>query len=125
MAYSYNLTTPRGKVRFLVPDNDSASYELTDEEIDYLLGQSGNDEKLAAVKACKWLARKYAKTPTFSADGLSVSGNARAETYAKRAAELEAELGGVSSVTLEKQDVFHDNVGVNTEYERRIVYVRL
>jgi hypothetical protein len=125
MAFSYDLTTNRGKVRFMVPDTDSAAYELQDDEVDYFLTDAGNSVKGAAVKACMWLARKYATKVSFSADGLSIQNSQRAEAYAARAKELQAEaLGYVSSVELTKEDGYSEAAN-DSEYEQpnRIIYI--
>ena len=126
MAYTYDLTTDTGKVRLLVPDNDSSNYELEDAEIEYFLDQAGDNARAAAVSACRWLARKYAKLATFKADGLEVQHSKRAEVYAARADELATEVGGsISLITLDKQDGYHDENGDLTDYQSRTVYVRV
>jgi hypothetical protein len=103
--FTYSLSDNVGKVRLLIPDNDIDAYDLEDDEITYFLGQSGGSVNGAAIRACKWLARKYSKKATFSADGLSVQLGARAQEFAARAKELEAELlGGISPVELDRQD---------------------
>ena len=37
MAFSYDISTDRGKVRFLIQDNDSTNYAFQDGEIDFLI----------------------------------------------------------------------------------------
>ncbi len=130
MAFTYDLTLTGAslrisQVRLLVPDNDSTAYDLQDAEITYFLTDVGDSVKGAAVKACKWLARKYAKKATFSADGLSVSYGARADAYFRTAAALEAELlGGMTAVDLTRVDGYSENAGTS-EYERQmqIIYI--
>lgn len=127
MSFTYDLDTALGQVRFLVPDNDSDAYDLEDAEIEYMLTQVGGNVKAAAVSACKWLARKYSKKATFSADGLSIQHSQRAAEFAARAKELEVELlGGISSVTIEREDGYSE-AGVASEYQRqsKIVYIDL
>lgn len=125
MAFTYDLTTNVGKVRFLIPDNDAAAYDLQDDEVNYFLTQTGASVSGAAIRACKWLARKYSKDATFSADGLSAQLGARAAEFAARAKELEAELlGGISSVDLSRQDAYHDEA-TQTDYETRTVYIKV
>jgi hypothetical protein len=128
MAFTYDLSTAIGQVRFLVPDNDATAYDLEDAEITYLLGQVGNVVSAAAVRACRWLARKYAKKASFTADGLTVHYHERAAQFATRAKELEAEIGsgGLSSVEITREDGYAD-VATESEYERqaKIVYIDL
>jgi hypothetical protein len=125
MSFTYVLTTSIGKVRLLVPDNDSTAYDLEDDEIQYFLTQAGSSVNSAAVKACMWLARKYAKKASFSADGLSIQHGARARIFAERAKELQGDANGyMAAVTLEKQDGYSEKTGA-TEYERphKIIYI--
>ena len=125
MAFTYDLTTSRGQVRFLVPDNEATAYDLSDAEVDWFLANMGGTVNAAAIAACKWLARKYSKKASFSADGLSMQHGQRAAEFAKRAVELESELlGGVTSVPLERQDGYHD-AGGGSEYEARTIYIRV
>lgn len=124
MAFTYSLSTNRGKVRLLIPDTNSEAYELEDEEVDYFLTVRGNNVKAAAVDACRWLARKYAQQANWSADGVQFSGATRADAYAQRAAELAAEMaGGMSSVAITRTDGFSD-AATDGEYINSIVYVR-
>jgi hypothetical protein len=125
MAFTYDLTTNVGKVRLLVPDNDSAAHDLEDAEISYFLTQTGASVEGAAVRACKWLARKYSKKASFSADGLSMQHTARAQEFAKRAAELESELfGGMVVADIDRQDGYSDEAA-QTDYDSRTVYIKV
>ena len=125
MAFTYDLRTNRGKTRFLIPDTDGNAAELTDAEIDYFLSDKGT-VKLAAIAACKWLARKYAKLPTFSADGLSVSNGDRARNFAERAKELELEERSLQTIELDKEDGYSDYAEDTSEYTSDdIVYIRI
>jgi hypothetical protein len=127
MAFTYDLTTAIGKVRLLIPDNVLAAYDLEDDEIEYFLGEVGQDVNAAAVRACKWLARKYSKLASFTADGLRVDHTQRAAEYAARAKEIEAELGGgVSSVEITRSDGYSENAATS-EYGRqvKIIYTDL
>lgn len=125
MAFTYDLSTNAGKVRLLIPDNDSSAYELQDAEIEYFLEQAGSNVKAAAVQACRWLSRKYAQKVSFEADGLRVDHSKRAEVFAARAQELARELaGGMSAPTLSREDGFSDAASTS-EYSSRTVYIRV
>ena len=125
MAFTYDLETGTGQVRLLVPDNDNDNYDLEDAEIAYFLDQRGDSAKAAAVMACNWLARMYAKKATFEADGLSIQHSKRAEVYAARAKELGAEMhGSMSVVTIDRQDGYSDEA-TDSEYQSRTVYVKV
>jgi len=124
MAFTYDLSTERGQVRFLIPDSNEDSHELRDAEIDWFLTAKSNNVRLAAVDACRWLARKYSQQPNFTADGVQWSGSTRAEQYAKRAAELAAEIsGGMGSVPLKRTDGYSDEA-TDGEYQRKTIYIR-
>ena len=63
MAYTYNVTTDRGKVRFLTRDITSVSsptkgtdYVFDDAEIDEALSMNSDDVWAAAADACRALA---------------------------------------------------------------------
>jgi len=124
MAFTYVLSTNRGKVRFLIPDNDADSYELEDAEIDYFLTVRGSHVKAAAVDACRWLARKYAQQPTYTADGVTYNGSRRAAVFAARADELAAEMSaGIRSVDFDRVDGYSE-VADDGEYPTSTVYVK-
>lgn len=124
MAFTYDISTNRGKVRHLIPDQDSSNYELDDTEIDWHLTERGNNVKAAAVDACRWLARKYAQQFSFSADGVNVQLAQRAEMFARRAAELARELGGAyGTITLDREDGYSEQAD-DTEYPSTIIFVR-
>jgi len=125
MAFTYDLTNNTGKVRLLIPDNDSGAYYLEDAEIAYFLTERGNNVKAAAVMACRQLARKFAQKVGFTADGLTMRHEARAKAFAERAAELEADVAGAwSVVTLDKEDGYSD-AATSTDYESRTVYINV
>lgn len=128
MAFTYVLTEAVGQVRLLVPDNNSAAYELEDDEITFFLGQQGQNVTAAAVMACRWLARKFAQSPTFKADGLSISNGDRAKIFAERAEELAAQLqGGYSSVGLNRDGTDgYSEAAQNSDYGgAEVIYVRI
>jgi len=105
MAYTYDITTARGQVRFLIPDNNILTAELQDDEIDYLLDERGDDVTAATIDACMQLSRRYAQLVSFKADGLSMQHSQRAKQYAERADALAGDAaGGIVSAGLNRQD---------------------
>ena len=126
MAFTYDLGTNIGKVRFWVPDNNSSSYLLQDDEITYVLGLVGNNVIAAAADLCDQMARYFAQQATFSADGLSVQNHARAESFAARAKELrERQKESYTSVSVTRDDGYHTEAQTQTtEYGGRVVYIR-
>lgn len=125
MSFTYDLSTAIGKLRLLIPDNDATAIELQDNEISFFLSERGQNVRAAAADACNWLARKYAKLASFTADGLSVQHGQRAQTFAERAKELAASAqGGIGSVALTRTDGYSEEAA-DSEYESRITIVRL
>jgi hypothetical protein len=125
MSFTYDLNQPTGQMRLLIPDNNVTAVELQDDELAYFLAQRGGNVRAAAVDACQHLSRKYAQQPTFTADGLSFSGNSRAETFAARAKELaKAMTGGLTTAKLTRQDGYSEAV-TDAEYETGIVYIEV
>lgn len=125
MAFTYSLDTNRGKVRFLIEDTDLDNYELENDEIDYFLTRTGSNVNAAAVEACFWLARKYAKKASFTADGLSIQHGERARIFAERAKELQAQtIGGMTSVEIDREDGYSEAAS-SSEYEvaHKIIYI--
>jgi len=129
VAFTYDLTESGdalawSKIRLLIPDNDSTDYELEDAEVDYFYDAAGGNITAAAIACCKWLARKYAKIASFTADGLTFHGSERAKIYAERAAELAAAVdGGLAIATLERADKYAEEAE-DTEYGTGVIYVR-
>jgi hypothetical protein len=61
MAFTYDPTTARGKVRLLIQDTVSASAVFTDADIDAFLELAGGNAYAGAALACRSLAASYAK----------------------------------------------------------------
>lgn len=80
MAFTYVLTTDRGKVRFLSGDTDSLDILLQDDEIDYLLTLYPS-VTTAAVAACRAIAAKFAREADKSIGDLSISFSQRASAF--------------------------------------------
>ncbi|KKL78369.1 hypothetical protein LCGC14_2025560 [marine sediment metagenome] len=57
MAFTYDITTNRGKVRLLISDTDSTDYQFEDDEIDAFLTMASGSLLLAASYALEsWAA---------------------------------------------------------------------
>ena len=125
MSFTYTLTTNLGKVRLLIPDNVATAYDLEDDEITYFLTERGSNVQAAAADACQWLARKYAKLATFTADGLTVQHGERAAQYAARAKELRADVAGsMSTIAITRTDGYSEEAG-DSEYESQTIYIKV
>lgn len=62
MAFTYDPTTDRGKVRLLVRDSSEATAVFSDAEIDAFLSMAGSDIYLAASYGCQARAAQDATT---------------------------------------------------------------
>lgn len=60
MAFTYDVTTDRGRVRMLIPDSSSTSYVFEDNEIDAFLALEDNDVRRGAALALETLASNEA-----------------------------------------------------------------
>lgn len=90
--FSYDLTTPVGRVRLYLGDNRQedgvlpGGGNLTDEEILYFYGQSESDLGYTLVTIARSLASRWTSVPeNFNADGLIVKINDAAAKWNKMA----------------------------------------
>lgn len=91
MSWSYNtsLATNKDKVRIKIMDVDTASQEFSDEEINAVLTETGQDVTQAAYQLAKSLAFRYAKKAVSKRAGpYSEDTTKRAELYKMLAEQL-------------------------------------
>jgi hypothetical protein len=92
MAFTYDVTTERGKVRLLLNDVDEPTAVFDDDEIDAFLALEGDNVKRAAAQAIdtnaddQALASKVLRTQDVTTDGAKL-----ADSLRKRAAALRAQ----------------------------------
>lgn len=85
MAFTYDVTTSRGKVRLLCRDTVEASARFADDEVDAFLSLSESDVWLGAAFACRALqARGIRLAQGVTVGGFSVNGS-QADGYDKLA----------------------------------------
>jgi hypothetical protein len=73
VAFTYAISTDRGKVRLLLSDTDADTYVFEDDEIDYFLDRASGDVDAAAVVGLKvLLADRARRAKRFSLQGLSL-----------------------------------------------------
>ena len=93
MAFTYDVTTPRGQCRLLAIDSDSTNQIFSDAEIDTFLLLEDQDVYLAAANALDTIASKTAyvlkvvKLMDLTVDGSKVSADLR-----DRATELRRQV---------------------------------
>ena len=96
MAFTYDVSTPEGQVRLLVPDNDGDNHLLEDADITALLTLEASDVRRAAATALELIASSEAlvskkiKTQDLSTDGPAVARELRERAKQLRAQAEEA-----------------------------------
>lgn len=88
--------TTKDAVRFLIGDTDEDDQQVSDEEIAYLLTQTGDSASLAAVTAAGALASKFSRMSVKEKDvgDLKIVYADRAAAYRQIAADITTTLGG-------------------------------
>lgn len=104
------ISTTLDKVRLVIGDTDSASYELSDDEINYFLGDRGDNVLLAAADCCDALAAKYARAYDFTTDGQSFKRSQAAQAYREQAVRLRARAQGVSTADSTRVDGYSEDI---------------
>lgn len=113
MAFTYDLTTDRGKVRFEVGDYAETSgirpagQNFTDEEVDYALDQEGDSVMKAVARLCEALSREYSAYAGIQLlDGHSEQYRMISSAFAKRASELREQYGAEQGATTQASRVY-------------------
>lgn len=60
MAFTYDVSTDRGKIRLMIPDNTSTSYVFEDDEIDAFLSLEYDNPRRATALALETIASNEA-----------------------------------------------------------------
>lgn len=111
MAFTYDLTTNRGKTRLILGDTSTSGSIFGDDEIDYFLSEEGSSVYKAAALGLESLAQRYAHKASFSADGLSVQYNDMAQSCRAQAKELRKRAGGgAAAYAMTRYDGYSDDV---------------
>lgn len=118
MSWSYSgnpKSSARDELRFLIGDTDTCDQLLQDEELTYLLDQTGSALS-AAIRAAENLAAKFSRMVDESVGRISIKLSQRAEQYRALAADLRRRAtteaspyaGGISIVDRDRQDADTD-----------------
>lgn len=114
MSFDYDVTTPTGKVRMNIPDKDAATAFWTDEEIQALLTQEGDNVKRATAAALEAMAsneayvQKVVRLMDISTDGARVS-SALLERADKLRAQADEEEAGEDGGALDVAEFGYDD----------------
>ena len=127
MAFTYDPTTDRGKVRLLIYDNTDGTYKedyfFSDADIDALLEINGDSVWYSASEACRIMAVNATSTNyLFKIPGaIELDKRKIAESYTNLADKYESRTGGGSENIIEFVDSFaidYDLLGNDqSEYE--------
>tara|TARA_R110002124_G_scaffold53832_1_gene153969 strand:+ start:659 stop:1006 length:348 start_codon:yes stop_codon:yes gene_type:complete len=77
MAFTYDITTDRGKVRLKLADTDSSAYVFEDDEIDYFLSSASTVDDGVVIGLHVLLADRARRAKSFSIQGLSLNDTAQ------------------------------------------------
>jgi hypothetical protein len=77
VAFSYDITTSRGRVRFNLADTTSTAYVFEDAEIDELISSEGSVGDATAAALRTLLADRARRSKRFSMQGLSLDDTAQ------------------------------------------------
>lgn len=132
MSWSYSgdpSSSETDAVRFLVQDTDKSEELLQNEEISYLLIETGS-VKGAAVKAARAIAAKFSRLADFSLGDYSVSYSQRAAQYTALAKELDKDnvtlaipfAGGITRA--DKAETKQDESLVRPAFRRNLMSSR-
>jgi hypothetical protein len=86
------------ELRFLIGDTNTLDQQLTDEELNYLLGENSGDAKAAAPDAIGALITKYARLCDQTTGDISIKYSQRAQAYRDMLEDLTS-AGGLASIT--------------------------
>jgi hypothetical protein len=104
------ISTTLDKVRLLIGDTDSSSFELSDDEINFFLTERADNIYLAAADCCDALAAKYARAYDFETDGQRFSRSQVAKAYAERAALFRARANAVTTSDSTRIDGYSQDI---------------
>lgn len=95
MTFTYSsssIGTNLAKVRLRLGDTVSDDPLLTDEEINHFLDECNDDVRAAALKSCRAIVAKHARTVNDSAAGINSSKTSKFQQYKDLLAELADDL---------------------------------
>lgn len=122
MAFTYVVSTNRGKVRLLIGDTDSNNVLLQDDEIDFFLSESNDNVYLAASYAARSISGKFSREADTTVESVSKSYSQRSRQYSQLAAQLEAQSKRVrgSIPTPAISGISKDAINTQREDEDRV-----
>lgn len=104
MAATYDLNTPIGQTRLYIPDTDTSKPMFSDEELQFLLDENGENPKLAAAAALDIIAGDPQRLAQWSRGSVSATRTA-SEDIRRRAEQLRSQVtGGIVVGTIRRTD---------------------
>lgn len=124
MSFSYSGDPTSSLVdecRFILSDTDAANPILQDEEIDYIIAQSGSDTALLRYKLFTQAATVFARSIKRSLGPQSEDPTSRLEYFQQQAAEYKAKMNarGISLPQFNYPKVFHKGMHSNPPWPPR------
>ncbi len=98
MAFTYDVTTSRGRVRFNLADTDAGAYVFEDAEIDQMLTTEGDVSGATVACLRTLLADRARRAKRFSMQGLSLDDTAQIQAIRDLLALYGGDLPSVAIV---------------------------
>lgn len=122
MAFTYDVSTDRGKVRLLIGDTDTNDQLLQDNEIDFFLTQANDNVYLAAAYAAEAIAATFSRKADTDVESVSIKYSQRSEQYRKLSSRLEGKgkrvKGSIPSPSI--TGISHDAIRTQRQDEDRV-----
>ena len=93
MAFTYDITTDRGRVRFNLSDTDSTAYVFEDEELDQILTTEGGVEGATAACLRALLASAARRAKYFAMQGLTLDSKSQVQSLQAALSAYEVNAG--------------------------------
>lgn len=100
MAFTYDITTDRGRVRFNLADTDSSAYTFEDAEIDQLLSTEGDVDGATAACLRALLTDAGRRAKHFSMQGLTLDTKAQVQSLQAALAAYEVNAGPTVAIVM-------------------------
>lgn len=113
MAFTYVVSTDRGKVRLKVGDTNSAAYAFEDDEIDAFLTEGGSVNEAAKLAIMSLLVSQARRERAFSLPGTTYDDKGR---VAALKMALDVYGGGIPTVSVLTLGVIDSDSGFTDPY---------
>lgn len=123
MAFTYDPTTDRGRVRQMIGDRVEASALFTDAEVDAAMSDVSGSVPAAAANLLDALATEYARRGSFETDGQKVDNSKVSENYRREANRIRQDHGIAAGTGsgIRSRTMYRDRETDNSTRSSRVV----